>query len=66
VVLHLGLSLSAARAEVCDCGGGFDAAAVPDRGEGPGGRGLVLLDCFASRWGSTTDGETCVWFEIDR
>ena len=67
VIFHLGMTFARARAEVCDRGRGFDADQLPDRGEAPGGIGLVLLDCFASRWGnSSEDGSTCVWFEIDR
>jgi DNA-binding NarL/FixJ family response regulator len=39
---------------------------VPDE-ERPGGRGILLLDRLASRWGAepTGDGKV-VWFEIDR
>lgn len=38
----------------------------PDVGS-PGGRGLLLLDELASRWGSEpTDGGKVVWFEVDR
>ena len=39
---------------------------TPELGK-PGGRGMVLVDELASRWGSepTTDGKV-VWFEVDR
>ena len=34
---------------------------------GPGGRGLVLLEQFADRWGAEPRGDgKVVWFEIDR
>jgi serine/threonine-protein kinase RsbW len=55
----------AVRVEVCDEGSGF-----PERGEQPsdmqaGGRGLMLVDTLASRWGVAPGEPSCVWFEAD-
>lgn len=51
--------------EVTDPGGGF---AKPDVGEPPadalGGRGLLIVDRVASRWGVTEGRPTRVWFEL--
>lgn len=51
---------------VTDHGGGTPRRAAP----GPaaeGGRGLLLVDELASRWGVTRGpGCTAVWFELDR
>jgi anti-sigma regulatory factor (Ser/Thr protein kinase) len=53
------------RVEVCDEGSGF-----PQRGEHPddlepGGRGLMLVDKLASRWGVAPGRPSCVWFEAE-
>jgi anti-sigma regulatory factor (Ser/Thr protein kinase) len=55
----------AVRVEVCDEGQGFD-----ERGEAPptmkpGGRGLLLVDKLASRWGVMPGQPNCVWFEAE-
>ena len=60
------LSKQRLRIEVYD-----DHPALPHRrtpdAVGPGGRGLLLLDQFASRWGAEPrDDGKVVWFEIDR
>ena len=51
--------------EVTDPGGGF---AKPKVGEPPpdalGGRGLLIVDRVASRWGVTEGRPTRVWFEM--
>jgi len=57
------------RVEVEDAGEGFDHVAV-DLPEGERGRGLFLVDRFATRWGServqTDAGRRFrVWFELD-
>jgi len=51
------------RIEVEDPGDGAIAAVPPDREHG-GGFGLYLVEILAERWGSTTDGKTCVWAEL--
>jgi serine/threonine-protein kinase RsbW len=55
------------RVDVIDRGEGFRPKApprpYPDR---PEGWGLYLVDRLADRWGVTGDGETRVWFELDR
>lgn len=39
---------------------------VPDRGR-PGGRGLLLVDDLATRWGADPSGDgKVVWFELER
>jgi anti-sigma regulatory factor (Ser/Thr protein kinase) len=64
IVLHLAAADGVVRAEVYDPGPGF----VPVvREPGPeGGFGLVLLRTLSDRWGVSTGGWTCVWFELDR
>jgi len=51
------------RVEVEDPGDGAIAAVPPDREHG-GGFGLYLVEILAERWGSTNDGNTCVWAEL--
>lgn len=57
------------RCEVSDPGAGFDPAELGPREPETGGRGLMLVEALARRWGvahRSTDGETrfCVWFEL--
>jgi anti-sigma B factor antagonist len=58
------------RVEVIDSGPGFDPDSLPERGRKPdsGGRGLMVVDRLASRWGvrpsSAVDGRFCVWYEL--
>ena len=51
------------RIEVEDPGDGVIAVVPPDREHG-GGFGLYLVEILAERWGSTNDGNTCVWAEL--
>lgn len=63
------------RVEVSDSGAGFDparlpttAAASPPTRPEPGGRGLLLVEAIASRWGTRRrdpGGQFMVWFELD-
>jgi len=49
------------RVEVHDDGPGFMVAGRPDHG-----RGLSIVDAYASRWGlDLTESGTCLWFEVD-
>lgn len=54
----------AVRVEVCDEGGGEPA---PQDAEplAEHGRGLMLVDALASRWGTYGDQPRCVWFELE-
>jgi anti-sigma regulatory factor (Ser/Thr protein kinase) len=54
------------RVEVCDGGTGFaltEPAPDPSR---PSGWGLYLVRELSDRWGVDQEGETRVWFELDR
>jgi anti-anti-sigma factor len=57
------------RVEVSDGGPGFDPAAPAPRQPDRGGRGLMLVDRLASRWGTSAAEEPerpfCVWFELE-
>jgi signal transduction histidine kinase len=53
------------RVEVTDLGPGFDPEPATPSRDG-GGFGLLMVDEVADRWGVDNDGETCVWFEIER
>jgi len=54
------------RVEIGDRGRGFaeGATTMPDA-DAESGRGLAFLDALANRWGVVSNGETCVWFELD-
>ena len=76
-VVHAGLSArdriavavavapASVRVEVCDPGPGFEAPAAPELYD-VCGRGLMLVDQVADRWGVARGELTRVWFEIDR
>ena len=66
VELMLSRSQRRLRVTVADHGGGFDHAAPrqPPDGDREGGRGLVLLDMIADRWGVDNGRVTRVWFEL--
>ena len=58
----------ALRIEVCNPGQGFE---VPEPAPAPdparrSGWGLYLVRELSDRWGVERDGETRVWFELDR
>lgn len=50
--------------EVADGGPGFAAAPARARDEAEGGRGLVIVDALAERWGVRSGPRTRVWFEV--
>ncbi len=66
VIFHLAVAPERLRAEVCDGGPGLDPGALPERNDSLGGKGFIILDGLASRWGVSTRDGTCVWFELDR
>lgn len=57
---------SAVRVEVRDPGGHFTPPREPGGLEDDHGRGLMLVDRLADRWGIGPSGSARVWFEIDR
>jgi anti-anti-sigma factor len=54
------------RCEITDQGPGFDPAELHGRRRESGGRGLMLVDALAARWGTErpSDQTFCVWFEL--
>jgi anti-sigma regulatory factor (Ser/Thr protein kinase) len=56
----------ALRVAVTNPGGGFEAAHGAPRLGDPSGWGLYLVEQLADRWGVAHEGETRVWFEIER
>lgn len=66
IEMEVDLAGRAVRVEVSDPGSGFSK---PKVGEPPpdalGGRGLLIVDRVASRWGVTPGRPTRVWFELD-
>ena len=56
----------ALRIEVRDPGPGFDVAEPAPDPARPSGWGLYLVRELSDRWGVERQGETRVWFELDR
>lgn len=60
---------SCVRVQVLDPGDGFDPQRPPPRAPDQGGRGLLLVDRLASRWGAGAVSDPAwrfaVWFELD-
>lgn len=54
------------RVEVTDGGSGFDPTVLPQRPPEDGGRGLLVVDRLASRWGTRREPEHrfTVWYEL--
>lgn len=68
---HIRVEVAVARTNVrvvvTDPGQGFRKPKVkPPPDDQPGGRGLLIVDRLASRWGVTPGRNTSVWFELDR
>jgi len=55
---------TALKIEIADTGPGFEPVPEPHDGDAEGGRGLLILDSLADRWGVSRDGYTRVWFEV--
>jgi anti-sigma regulatory factor (Ser/Thr protein kinase) len=65
--LHMAVSSERIRAEIRDAGAGFPARRpVLVGADAVGGRGLLIVDRLASRWGTSTRQGHTVWFELDR
>lgn len=69
VVLRITVYEDGIRCEITDPGPGFEPASLVGRTPQSGGRGLLLVDALASRWGterlSRGQERFLVWFELD-
>jgi len=52
------------RVAVADHGSGFEPPTAAVAADRPGGRGLLIVDQLADRWGVAANGRTEVWFEM--
>lgn len=62
--LRVWLRRSGVKVEIADGGFGFDAGDIGARQDADGGRGLMLVDALADRWGVSRDRGSRVWFEL--
>jgi anti-anti-sigma factor len=62
--LHISAEDGRLRVEVSDSGRGFDPAKLVRDESAIGGRGLLVVDRTAARWGTTRDDRFRVWFEL--
>ena len=65
IMLRAGLDHDRLMVEVIDEGSGFERVVRKQTFEDLHGRGLMIVDAQASRWG-LHEGTTHVWFEIER
>lgn len=65
IAVAMAVAPGSVRVEVCDPGPGFELPPGPALYD-VRGRGLLLVDAVADRWGVARDELTRVWFEIDR
>lgn len=66
ILLRITTTVRGVRVEVSDPGPGFDPAHPVLRNPEFGGRGLLLVDRLAARWGAAPHGGRFrVWFEVD-
>lgn len=65
ISLTVAVGTEAVRVEVSDPGPGFAEPPKPDI-EATRGRGLLLVERVADRWGVNRGERTRVWFELDR
>jgi anti-sigma regulatory factor (Ser/Thr protein kinase) len=66
IAVEIEVAPRAVRAEVRDCGNGFDPNAPRGRGDGNGGLGLLIVDRETTRWGVSSEDGTRVWVELSR
>jgi anti-anti-sigma factor len=62
--LRISTDRGRARVEVADSGGGFDPGTLQRDETAAGGRGLLLVDRGAVRWGTRRDDRFRIWFEL--
>jgi anti-anti-sigma factor len=62
--LRIGADEGRLRVEVADSGAGFDPGEPRQDDDAPGGRGLVVVDRGATRWGTDREERFSVWFEL--
>jgi serine/threonine-protein kinase RsbW len=62
--LRVWLRRSGVKVEIADGGFGFEAGKIGARADAEGGRGLMIVEAVADRWGVRRDAGTRVWFEL--
>jgi anti-anti-sigma factor len=62
--LRIGTDEGRIRIEVSDSGHGFEPGALTRDDNAVGGRGLVIVDRGAARWGTSNGDRFSVWFEL--
>jgi anti-sigma regulatory factor (Ser/Thr protein kinase) len=55
---------SGLKVEIADGGFGFDAETADSCDDAEGGRGLMIVNALADRWGVIRDARARVWFEL--
>ena len=55
---------SGLKVEIADGGDGFEARPVEPGEDAEGGRGLMIVEALADRWGVSRDTRTRFWFEL--
>lgn len=65
IALELALDGTSVRLSVTDGGPGFEAEVEDSRPAEESGRGLIIVDALADRWGIDSSSGTCVWAELD-
>jgi len=64
IQLRVWARASGLKVEVADGGFGFNARPPAVVSDEEGGRGLLILDALADRWGTACDIRARVWFEL--
>ena len=64
--LRVWLRRTGVKVEIADGGYGFEADEVAASDDAEGGRGLMIVEALADRWGVDCDRRTRVWFELSR
>ena len=64
IELRVWLRRTGVKVEIADGGFGFEAGEIGARPEAEGGRGLMIVEALADRWGVHRDRRTRVWFEL--